>query len=57
MPRRRDVRETYERIAAHFAQTRPEPWEEVAGFLDGRSGAVGLDIGAGNGRHAELLAA
>jgi ubiquinone/menaquinone biosynthesis C-methylase UbiE len=57
MPRRRDVRETYERIAAHFAQTRPEPWEEVADFLDGRSGAVGLDIGAGNGRHTELLAA
>lgn len=57
MPRRREVRETYERIAAHFAKTRPEPWEEIADFLDGRSGAVGLDVGAGNGRHAELLAA
>jgi len=57
MPRRRDVRETYERIAAHFAKTRPEPWEEVAAFLEGRSGAIGFDIGAGNGRHAELLAA
>ncbi len=57
MPRRRDVRETYERIAPHFAKTRPEPWEEVAAFFDGRSGVVGLDIGAGNARHAELLAA
>ena len=53
---RREVRETYERIATHFAKTRPEPWEEVAGFLAGRSGAVGMDVGAGNGRHAELLA-
>jgi ubiquinone/menaquinone biosynthesis C-methylase UbiE len=56
MPGRRDVRETYERIAAHFAETRPDPWEEVAAFLEGRSGTVGLDVGAGNGRHAELLA-
>jgi len=57
MPRRRDVRRTYERIATHFAETRPEPWAEVASFLEGRSGDVGLDVGAGNGRHAELLAA
>jgi len=56
MPHRRDVRDTYDRIGAHFARTRPEPWEEVTEFLDGRSGAVGLDIGAGNGRHAEPLA-
>jgi len=57
MPRRRDVKETYERIAAHFAETRPEPWSEIGAFLEGRYGAVGLDVGAGNGRHAELLAA
>jgi len=57
MPRRRDVRDTYERIAAHFAKTRPEPWEEIEAFLSERSGEVGLDVGAGNGRHAELLAA
>lgn len=56
MPSRRAVRETYERIAGHFGETRPEPWDEVATFLEGRSGTVGLDLGAGNGRHAELLA-
>jgi ubiquinone/menaquinone biosynthesis C-methylase UbiE len=57
MPNRRDVRETYERIATHFGATRPDPWEEIVAFLDGRSGRTGLDIGAGNGRHAEELAA
>lgn len=52
----RRVRNTYERIGTHFAQTRPEPWEEVARFLDNRVGSLGLDIGVGNGRHAQLLA-
>lgn len=56
MTRRADVRATYDRIAAHFAETRPEPWPEVEQFLSGRSGRVGLDLGTGNGRHAELLA-
>lgn len=52
----RRVRDTYDRIGAHFARTRPEPWEEVERFLADRSGSIGLDIGVGNGRHAELLA-
>lgn len=56
MTRRADVRATYDRIAAHFAETRPEPWPAVERFLDGRSGQVALDLGTGNGRHAELLA-
>ena len=56
MDRRNDVRNTYDRIAGHFAKTRPDPWPEVRSFLDGRTGAVGLDVGIGNARHAELLA-
>jgi ubiquinone/menaquinone biosynthesis C-methylase UbiE len=50
------VREVYDRIAAHFAETRHHAWPESREFLDGRSGAVGLDVGCGNGRNAELLA-
>ncbi|MFW5948240.1 MAG: class I SAM-dependent methyltransferase [Halolamina sp.] len=48
--------ETYDRIASHFSKTREYAWPEVEEFLDGRSGSVGLDLGCGNGRHAELLA-
>ena len=51
------VRSTYERIGRHFAETRPYPWEEVERFLHDRAGGIGLDIGVGNGRHAEVLAA
>ena len=53
---RRGVRETYERIAPHFARTRPDPWEEVVTFVSGRTGRTGLDVGTGNGRHAAVLA-
>jgi len=56
MPSRRGVRDTYERIGAHFSKTREHPWPEVETFLDGRQGNTGLDVGCGNGRHAELLA-
>jgi ubiquinone/menaquinone biosynthesis C-methylase UbiE len=51
------VRDTYDRIAAHFSATRAHPWPQITGFLDGRSGEVGLDLGCGNGRHVEPLAA
>ncbi|SEV96026.1 class I SAM-dependent methyltransferase [Halobacterium jilantaiense] len=51
-----DVHHTYDRIAGHFAQTREYPWPEVESFLDGRTAEVALDLGCGNGRHAELLA-
>ncbi|MFD1645646.1 class I SAM-dependent methyltransferase [Haloarchaeobius litoreus] len=50
------TRSTYDRIADHFAETREYAWPEVESFLDGREGTVGLDLGCGNGRHAELLA-
>jgi tRNA (uracil-5-)-methyltransferase TRM9 len=47
---------TYDRIATHFSKTREFAWPEIEAFLDGRSGTVGVDIGCGNGRHAEVLA-
>ena len=53
---RRGVRATYERIAEHFATTREYPWPEVEAFCEGRRAATALDVGCGNGRHAELLA-
>ncbi|MFB6154957.1 MAG: class I SAM-dependent methyltransferase [Haloferacaceae archaeon] len=54
-----DVRATYDRIAAHFASTREYPWPEVESFLEesGEGVARALDVGCGNGRHAELAAA
>lgn len=57
MTRRVDVRETYDRIASHFAQTRRTPWVEVERFLSDQSGTLGIDIGVGNARHAEVMSA
>jgi tRNA (uracil-5-)-methyltransferase TRM9 len=55
--RRVDVRATFERIGEHFAATREHPWPEVEAFVaEADPGAVALDDGCGNGRHAELLA-
>ncbi|QSG02728.1 class I SAM-dependent methyltransferase [Natranaeroarchaeum sulfidigenes] len=51
-----DVRDTYDEIARHFAETREYAWPEVEEFLSDRTGAVGLDLGCGNGRHAQTLA-
>jgi tRNA (uracil-5-)-methyltransferase TRM9 len=49
-------RRTYDRIADHFAATREHPWPEVESFVaDAAPAALALDIGCGNGRHAELL--
>ncbi|WP_306057360.1 class I SAM-dependent methyltransferase [Natronococcus wangiae] len=61
MDRRTAVRETYDRIASHFASTREYAWPEVERFVreheaPARGGSVGLDLGCGNCRHAELLA-
>ncbi|MFC6736101.1 class I SAM-dependent methyltransferase, partial [Halolamina salina] len=47
---------TYDRIAAHFSKTREHAWPEIESFLDDRTGELGLDLGCGNGRHAEVLA-
>ncbi|MFB6161457.1 MAG: class I SAM-dependent methyltransferase, partial [Haloferacaceae archaeon] len=60
--------DAYDRIADHFAATRERPWPEVESFVADRArtavedasgadeGAVALDVGCGNGRHAALLA-
>ncbi|MDR9430866.1 MAG: class I SAM-dependent methyltransferase [Natronomonas sp.] len=49
------VRDTYDRIAAHFAKTREYPWPEVESFCADRCADTGLDVGCANGRHTELL--
>jgi tRNA (uracil-5-)-methyltransferase TRM9 len=54
---RERTRAVYDRIADHFASTRAYAWPEVAEFLEGRHGDVGVDVGCGNGRHAEAMAA
>ena len=51
------VRDVYDDIADHFSKTREYAWPEVEEFLDGQNGHCGLDVGCGNGRHTELLAA
>ncbi|WP_262176761.1 class I SAM-dependent methyltransferase [Haloarcula laminariae] len=51
------VRETYERIGAHFSKTREYAWPEVESFVaDAPTCGTALDIGCGNGRHSALLA-
>ncbi|QIO22686.1 class I SAM-dependent methyltransferase [Haloarcula sp. JP-L23] len=51
------VRRTYERIGDHFSKTREFAWPEVESFVDDADGVgTALDVGCGNGRHAELLA-
>ncbi|SEK53033.1 class I SAM-dependent methyltransferase [Haloferax larsenii] len=53
------VRETYDRIASHFASTREYPWPEVESFVTESTAdspaTRALDLGCGNGRHVELL--
>lgn len=54
---RRRVQATFDQIAEHFAETRRHPWPEVEAFVERfGGGAVGVDIGCANGRHADLLA-
>ncbi|MBV0923203.1 methyltransferase domain-containing protein [Halomicroarcula limicola] len=54
---RAGVRRTYERIGDHFSKTREYAWPEVESFVaDAASAETALDLGCGNGRHAELLA-
>lgn len=52
------VRATYDRIAADFDRTRTRAWPAVERFLaSAPSGAWTLDLGCGNGRHADIVPA
>ncbi|KAH6621323.1 S-adenosyl-L-methionine-dependent methyltransferase [Chaetomium sp. MPI-SDFR-AT-0129] len=49
---RTHVHGVYEAIAPHFSATRYKPWPTVGSFLHSRAaGAVGLDVGCGNGKY------
>ena len=57
MVRKTDIRETYDRIAESFAARRRVLWPEVESFIETLPpGSRVLDLGAGNGRHAKILA-
>ncbi|KAH8888213.1 S-adenosyl-L-methionine-dependent methyltransferase, partial [Thozetella sp. PMI_491] len=49
---RTHVHSVYEAIAPHFSATRYKPWPVVSDFLLAQpAGAVGLDVGCGNGKY------
>ena len=49
------VHQVYEQIASHFSATRFKPWPLVERFLKEQpDGAIGLDVGCGNGKHLTL---
>ncbi|KFH48707.1 hypothetical protein ACRE_005090 [Hapsidospora chrysogenum ATCC 11550] len=51
------VHSVYEAIAPHFSATRHKPWPLVASFLHAQPpGAVGLDVGCGNGKYLDVNA-
>jgi len=53
---RADVRDTYDRIGAHFSKTRNTAWPEVESFIEAAGAAdLAVDVGCGNGRHVETL--
>lgn len=49
------VHAVYEAIAPHFSSTRHSPWPRVAAFLEAQqTGAIGLDVGCGNGKYLDV---
>ena len=53
-----DIRRTYTQIAAHFSQTRSQPWPAVERFCRASPDVdLAVDLGCGNGRHLPLLEA
>jgi len=60
-PAAEDLQGVYDRIADHFAKTREYAWPEVESFITDEVDRCGsleraLDLGCGNGRHAQALA-
>jgi ubiquinone/menaquinone biosynthesis C-methylase UbiE len=60
-PAAEDLQAVYDRIATHFSQTREYAWPEVEAFIENEVDRCGsldlaLDLGCGNGRHAQALA-
>jgi ubiquinone/menaquinone biosynthesis C-methylase UbiE len=60
-PAAEDLQGVYDRIADHFAKTREYAWPEVESFISDEvdrcdSLERALDLGCGNGRHAQALA-
>jgi ubiquinone/menaquinone biosynthesis C-methylase UbiE len=60
-PAAEDLQAVYDRIAAHFSKTREYAWPEVKEFVDSEVDRCdsldrALDLGCGNGRHAQVLA-
>ncbi|KAI9894869.1 MAG: tRNA methyltransferase, has a role in tRNA modification [Vezdaea aestivalis] len=52
---RKHVHEVYNQIASHFSSTRHKPWPIVVNFLrDRQPGAIGLDVGCGNGKYLSV---
>jgi ubiquinone/menaquinone biosynthesis C-methylase UbiE len=56
-----DLQAVYDRIAAHFSKTREYAWPEVESFISDEVDRCdsldrALDLGCGNGRHAQVLA-
>merc|ERR1712000_9872 len=49
------VHSVYNAIAPHFSATRHKPWPFIASFLSSLpTGAVGLDVGCGNGKYLDV---
>ena len=52
---KKHVYEVYDKISAHFSQTRYKPWPQVAEFLNSlEKDSYVLDIGCGNGKYLSV---
>ena len=55
-PTRGEVARTFDEIAPSFDETRADPWPEVVAFAGSLpSESTVIDLGCGNGRHAQVL--